>query len=113
MIPKEQLAAWRAVTAAATEGPWTLLTRATDDLAVLDANGMWVAEIGEAPDDAAFIATARTAVPALLDEVERLRNLVGEACDVANAALNNARTFDGEAPKFGRIAEIRKEAGCV
>ena len=42
----------------------------TDDTIDLE---MWRAGISHSADDAAFIAAARSAVPALLDEVERLR----------------------------------------
>lgn len=108
MIPKEQLAAWRAVTAAATGGPWS------NRIGIGPCDYIVKAERS---DDAAFIAASRTAVPALLDEVERLRNLVGEACDLADIAddlIDPAALPCGEDRDAAsdRLAAIRKEAGC-
>lgn len=100
MIPKEQLAAWRAVTDAATEGPWEPAVwietdgnewRATgpghDDRSHDHDSEPGCPDEQAAQCDATFIATARTAVPALLDEVERLR---GER-DVISAEVERWR----------------------
>lgn len=75
----EQLAAIRERCEAATEGPWEKLTE--------QVAGMWRetrvvhADFDICADvcigDAEFIAAARTDVPALLDEVERLRMDLG------------------------------------
>lgn len=58
MISDEQAAEWRELADAATEGPW-------------DTDRLFIAH-NHAAEDAAFIAAARTAVPALLAERERL-----------------------------------------
>lgn len=106
------LATLRALEDEATAGPWTaeldkfnddegLVATFTDakvsfigkietDLGVGDFEGridQWHADCAAARDcqemrDAAFIAAAREAVPALCDEVERLRALVADAADV-------------------------------
>ena len=47
--------------AATQPGPWSVSVvrhQARDIYTVLDANGFWVADVGAAPDDAAFIAAA-------------------------------------------------------
>jgi hypothetical protein len=78
----------RALALAATQpGPWTVKHsrhQASDVYTVLDVDGMWVADCGAAPHDAAFIAAASPdVVIALLDqlaareqEVERLRESI-------------------------------------
>lgn len=69
----------RALCEQATQpGPWTVNVNdigkdGDGHCVVLDAHGMWVADCGNAPADAAFIAAARSALPALLDECEALR----------------------------------------
>ncbi len=104
-----RLAEIRAVVAGATQpGPWTVITndaaKGNDGHSiVLDANGMWVADCGIAPLDAAFIALARTAIPELLDECERLTKERDEAlgdgvlssrvCDLMNNE-QTARRWD-------------------
>lgn len=72
MLTPEQLSAWRQITDKATDGPWIpeLKGNTVQSYSIpgvchgLKLNGGC---------DAAFVAAARTAVPALLDEVERLR----------------------------------------
>lgn len=73
----ERLAEIRARAEAATEGPWTWASRMTVDTdawAVFDPQDRPLASNhdGWSPD-AIFIAHARTDIPALLAEVERLR----------------------------------------
>jgi hypothetical protein len=105
MITKEQLAEWRELCEKATEGPWAweaigeMVNGYVLGLAC-DENGELVeGYIEDDPDaitdpiirrsmigeheaatcnygDPEFIAAARTALPALLDEVERLRSLL-------------------------------------
>ena len=74
------LDAWQELCDAATEGPWILtaeephgiacLMAPNDSLLMLDRDGMACVD---KPEDARFIAAARTAMPVLLDEVRRLR----------------------------------------
>lgn len=54
---------------AATPGPWSRV-----GLFVLDDQGWWLDTRG---DNTAFIAASRTALPELLDEIERLRQSLG------------------------------------
>lgn len=109
----EQLAAWRALADAATEGPWS----------IVEEPGEWN---GDPPDehpmaveaadrevasnhkyyprgvrhvDMRFIAAARAAVPALLDEVARLREVV-DALPKCGAQLLHGDSF------------WRRESGC-
>lgn len=71
---REQLEEIRARASKASEGPWE-----ADGWEVYGPIRRWVAEthdpdnIEQCEADAAFIANARTAVPALLDEIDRLR----------------------------------------
>lgn len=101
MTPTEIKAAREAI-AKATPGPWT-----ADVWIETDGNG-WRAtgphhedqshDHGSEPGcpdeqaaqtDAAFIALARQALPDALEEIERLRALVEEACDLADMAANH------------------------
>ena len=86
-LPLAELPALRALAEKATPGPWR--QHLVDDTTVIDEAGNTVAQtfpdggldddVDFATDteqrehDAAFIATARTALPAALDEIERLR----------------------------------------
>lgn len=75
-LTDERLAEIRARADAATEGPW-----AADHTEIYGLHrGIWIAECsreewGEGDVDGAFIAHARTDVPDLLAEVDRLRAL--------------------------------------
>jgi hypothetical protein len=70
----EQLQILRALCEKATPGPWEYHKSESGD-GVLCPRGGYVVEVGHGTtnNDAAFIAAARDALPALLDEVERLR----------------------------------------
>lgn len=78
MITPEQLAQWRAVCEAATPGPWVVgitwdyvyrwPVLRLKEMAGYSENAL----SEEAAHDAEFVMAARTALPALLDEVERL-----------------------------------------
>ena len=92
-------------------------------VAALDALGdprtvaEWVSNT-ETADDAAFIATSRTLVPKLLDEVERLQKqltpLDGSECSV----ITGARTFEKQIierdklrAREARLVELCRMAG--
>lgn len=70
----------RRLAAAATPGPWKVHPF-VDAIDIRDANGCGIAslsdrvisDLGMPPDNAAFIATARTAIPELLDALEAAR----------------------------------------
>ena len=96
------LAEWRRLADAATSGPWC------DDVGpvVFDNDGEMIADFGmpsihrqaECENNAAFIASARTAVPALLAEVERLCADNGRMSRVVTAAMdwhNACSNLDG------------------
>lgn len=83
-MTEEELAALEALTEAATAGPWEWNDHDLHAVSVANddpwdpASGqkIIVTDSGAYPpekDDAAFIAAARTAVPALIAEVRRLR----------------------------------------
>lgn len=74
----DELQAIKARAAAATPGPWSVNN--TDPDVVLDSDGRFVGRADE-DADAEFIAHARTDVPALIAEVERLRELCAKAYD--------------------------------
>src|SRR5262245_26742525 len=89
VISADQLAAWRKLAEEATEGPWRLDSakrfefREPDDpgdQALVGGDDTCPGIVWEhgptGTANAAFIAAARTAVPALLDEVERLGALL-------------------------------------
>jgi len=134
----DELKAARALCDAATPGPWAVSNDPFSNM-VVDTDGTWVADVGIAPRDAAFIAAARALVPALIDEVERLRTVtelrgdrdyVAADRDRLRAALTEALnrldahvgalrcTFDRGGPMDEvittdetRIAELRKLVG--
>lgn len=94
------LARARALASAAIDPPWTARrdqTPSGDEWVVSDGNGMWVAQCGNAPKDAAFIAAARELVPDLIaalsterhDNAEAQRNLEAQR-DAAVAELASA-----------------------
>lgn len=90
-VTEEQRKKWRALADAATEGPWEPhVPYQRDEAEGAGPNHDARSSLGlkRAQDDAAFIAEARTAVPALLDEVERLQAIV-DAC--ARAGCPTAR----------------------
>lgn len=91
MITKEQLEHWRKLSNATTEGPWGTespdwgkgATRLHDFSGYTHEDIIWIergyydeVELNIKEVDRTFIIMAREAVPALLDEVERLRKLL-------------------------------------
>lgn len=80
------IAKLRALCDAATPGPWV---NGEDELAE-SPDGFYFTWEGR-DSDAALIAASRTAVPSLLDEVERLRACVEE---IAASAVDDTLTDD-------------------
>jgi len=83
MITDERLQEWKGLCEKATEGPWEL-----DDRHVMhhrehlllhpaDCYDDWYVDF--TTEDCEFIATARTAMPELIAEVQRLRGLIQHA----------------------------------
>lgn len=90
MIPTEKMEEWRALAEKATKGPWSHyrgklrpqfggivneVQCGREDVPIIPWRGFDECERSEKQHraNAAFIAASREAVPALLDEVERLR----------------------------------------
>lgn len=74
-------------------GPWVSVVQ-DGNATVVDAHGMWVADCGAAPDDAAFIAASRTLVVDLIAEVRQLR------ADLVNTARGHAPFNGAETTKM-------------
>jgi hypothetical protein len=88
-VTRDELALLRALCDAATPGPWKSgrgYEQSDPGAYVSAAGGPIIAcdEVAPSPADAALIAEARTALPAALDEIERLRRALG---DIYNWAL--------------------------
>lgn len=93
MTDQSQIDQWRALAEAATPGPWKL--HLVDDTTIISNNGLDICTTCDSAEverhdsynieyermeaDAAFIAASREAVPALIAEVERLREALGAA----------------------------------
>lgn len=109
MTPDE-IAKLRAMCETVTQTlPWTVENRDHSSI-VLDVYGMWVAGYGDAPYDAAYGAAAANALPALLDECERLRSALVEACEVTLALTDGPLSplNPGFIRVTARIKELRK-----
>ena len=86
-VTNDEIKAARALCDAATPGPWKHVRGPAARDVLYDANGRellftsneYYARADLEENDAAFIAVARTLVPRLLDEVERLRTALAEA----------------------------------
>jgi uncharacterized protein (DUF885 family) len=108
-------AALRALADAATPGPWEVERDPYgDDDYPVSANGRYLCVSpddgvrgGHSEADAAFIAAARDAVPALLDEVERLRKELRECYASGDGALDLVED-DLTAAREALAAEQRK-----
>ncbi len=104
-LTSERLAEWRKLADAATEGPWyASWADAERDESVKDYSPVFAQYEQQ---EAEFIVAAREAVPALLDEVERLRvELEGETA----AADRMKALAEAVSDEQGRIADERDEA---
>jgi len=115
----------RAICEAATPGPWKRMTTLDPHWLreVRNSTGSGVAFCGSFPErqahaDAVFIATARSALPALLDlvesltaEVERLRSALVEALDMVKTAHRKRtfleqKAFEERLHNLGLLAEV-------
>lgn len=97
MVTEEQLAEWERLTEAATEGPWDVMTREQWEEGFpfcADGTNPYTFPVDIDAPDAAFIAAAREAVPALVAEVRRLRALLEDAAD--EKWLERAKAYYGE-----------------
>lgn len=110
----EQLAAWRALTDAATPGEWAQRADRPRFVFVECSPAALVAAEAGVEADAAFIAAARTAMPRLLalaEEHEALRREVERQRTEAQALVDELlRVICGSDLVFGLAAESRKES---
>jgi hypothetical protein len=84
MISPAKLEEWKGLADRATPGPWVHLWVRADQQALFTTPGNEIRLDGGGhflPYDATFIAAARTAVPALIAEVERLREALTKAAE--------------------------------
>ncbi len=137
LIPKSQREQWRAELEAATPGPWRVETVSYDadrvdgiygperyedyglgperaDTRIVETDsGVYPPEM----NDARLIASAPTAISALLAENDELRRMVREACGIAGVLAIELRACYaelGEEYDMGddeRIAELAREVG--
>lgn len=92
-MTSEELAAIKARAEAATPGPWKRSDEESGDYYVpgwyvevpVSTGSQWIASSIDDQPDAAFIAHARTDVPALIAEVEILRRALHGVADVMPA----------------------------
>jgi hypothetical protein len=113
----EQLATWRQLADAATPGTWAVdyisNLVSTDDQETIDNGWQQICEFW-GDDDAAFIAAARTAVPALLAEVERL---TAENDNLRNTKVNVDETEWIRVSEYvklrRRLAEYERNAAYI
>lgn len=97
MITAEQLAQWRAACEKATPGPWWC-----ECADICADKGRLVADFVPRGEDSDFIVVSRDALPALLDEVERLRAILRDwdakckgHCDTEAIAAQVAEVLNG------------------
>lgn len=131
--PPEQRAEWRRLAEAATEGKWFIVRYGDGDSYVIHSDDErriffppspigFSASPGSLGDpaqikaDMKFVAAARTAVPALLDEVERLEEIRAAAQDVLDFDGGNrskcyhaAKAFDARERLFALSAALNPE----
>ena len=125
-ITDDEIKAARALCEAATPGPWTarfdeyvIGDNVSARVSIRNDDGAWVDSertiVNESMrGDAAFIAAARTLVPRLLDEVERLKAALAEAVDIANDQVrqrtNLAAAVEGDAWRMAALRSALAEA---
>ena len=107
MISNKQLAEWRAKTDAATEGPWNDCGERGVTQTRHITRDVWT--IPRIIEDVTFIAITREAMPALLDEVERLRAVTSKAIDERNKYHER---LDAIGEGVGLIDGLVKHCAC-
>jgi hypothetical protein len=106
----DDIAVIKARTDAATPGPWWYDPRSGE---VLGPDGQPVCDLLPMSEDIAFVCEARTDVPALIAEVERLREFIQRRPTLARAwhAEEEAEAAFGDAVRLGTWVE-ELEADC-
>jgi hypothetical protein len=92
MMTDEELQKLEAAAKAATQpGPWAIkksMNAGVVNFAVLDANGMWVADVGNVKSEAAHIAAFNPLVAGqLLAHIRELRAALAMLCDLSEGFL--------------------------
>jgi hypothetical protein len=120
MMTPDQLAAIRERTEKATPGPWWVegtssleVVTLAEDLTPGASFGPTHPSVTHDPtvDDAAFIAAARTDIPRLLDEVERLRTARSDALPLyeAESAEDRAGFLQAICPECGDVQDLDQD----
>jgi len=98
MISAKQLAEWNALADNAMSGPWITIEDSPQDQVVIFQHGKTTFEIAtidlDGPaghSEAYFMAEAREAVPALIDEIERLHFVLARIRDTDTTASRYRR----------------------
>jgi len=129
MITDEQLQEWGALADAATRGPWSTISKFTGPYgegvggtAIIGAyDSEWIdLTIAVCPPrnaemaDAAFLVAARTAVPALIGEVERLQVAWSAEHDAYIRADEQARMAKRDADELrGEVRELQNRLSAA
>jgi hypothetical protein len=101
-----------------TQGPWGVFAPSQFDPLVVNSPTRDIAVLvtyDNRPDereaDARFIAAAPTLVRELCEEVDKLRALLGEACEIGERWVGNDGPCVDYRPDERRLSTIRTEAG--
>jgi len=106
-VTAEDLRKLRAIADGATRGPWRPSASRTG---VVAADDWWVATVSRITPvlDVEFIAASRAAVPALLDEVDRLRDAIADAIAIFDATWCPEHGHAPRQDQLDRIDALRK-----
>ena len=113
-MTQAELDALKALADAATPGPWA--TGDEDGMIYVgnEFDSDTVAYCGQSLDDAAFIAAARAAVPALIAEVERLQVAWSAEHDAYIRADEQARMAKRDADELrGEVRELQNRLSAA
>lgn len=111
MIPKSKLEEWKKLADSATPGPWEVYNGGWH-LGIEAADGSIASvehcDAFDGKPSAAFIAASREAVPALIEEVERLRETLDDIARLNFAGPNTGERMNltwAKATKYWRSGE--------
>ncbi len=106
MITAKQLAAMKTRAEEATPGPWTPADEPLGYRIFLQAAGGPGVAGGLTEEDACFIAAARTDVPRLIAEVERLTRERKEFKEIAHDAITDRRDIESEVERLTNALKV-------